>query len=302
MKSTEKKTKDKINNEKAKTSKIEIKSNAKKTVVKRRKLELKPTRASAVAIVSQANRAKKQALIEKIATSDVVMSHKSPSSDTKIPWWVWAFFGCSLFLFCISFYHAIIRPQMDDSPIESVSNNAGVFWVGTNTNGVSDDENNQLNIGIQENLEETSDIADKTVAEGGWEIKTPVNLISDFFNYLSNRDYDTAFSLLIPALQKSSEIRTHFTEFRMNPFLDWIDWWRITPENFVYIDSPSYWRDKYGFDLSYTLISTQDKYEESREFVVDTSLSNPKIVSIECKTHRCSYHPLFWPEKFWLMK
>ena len=85
MKSIEKKTKDKINNEKSKTSKIEIKTNVKKTVVKRRKSDLKPTRASAVAIVSQANRAKKQAFIEKIATSDVVMSHKSSSSDTKIP-------------------------------------------------------------------------------------------------------------------------------------------------------------------------------------------------------------------------
>ena len=85
MKSIEKKTKDKINNEKSKTSKIEIRTNVKKTVVKRRKSDLKPTRASAVAIVSQANRAKKQALIEKIATSDVVMYHKSSSSDTKIP-------------------------------------------------------------------------------------------------------------------------------------------------------------------------------------------------------------------------
>ena len=42
-------------------SKLEMKKNTtKKVVVKRRKVDLKPSRASAVAIASQANRAKKQ--------------------------------------------------------------------------------------------------------------------------------------------------------------------------------------------------------------------------------------------------
>ena len=89
---------------KSKTTSIEKKDTAKKVVVKRRKTDLKPTRASAVAIASQANRAKKQALIEKFATSDGYLpKNVARSSDNKIPLWVWIFFWCSLLLFCISF-------------------------------------------------------------------------------------------------------------------------------------------------------------------------------------------------------
>ena len=91
---------------------LEKKDSAKKVVVKRRKIDLKPTKASAVAIVSQANRAKKKALIEKVANSDIVPSSTTVPSDNKIPLWVWIFFGCSLLLFCVSFYQAIIRPQI----------------------------------------------------------------------------------------------------------------------------------------------------------------------------------------------
>ncbi|MBQ5945337.1 hypothetical protein IJL65_02860 [bacterium] len=80
-------------------------------MVKRRKLDLTPTRASAVAIASQA--AKKQALIDKLASEDKVII-KNERSSTKIPSWVWIFFGCSLLLFCISFYQAIIRPQLEE--------------------------------------------------------------------------------------------------------------------------------------------------------------------------------------------
>lgn len=73
-------------------SKKEVNKNAsKKVVVKRRKSDLKPTKASAVAIVLQANRAKKQALIEKMAKSEMVQGKKDVSSN-RIPLWVWVFF------------------------------------------------------------------------------------------------------------------------------------------------------------------------------------------------------------------
>jgi len=81
--------------EKIKTeSKSEVEKNTtKKVVVKRRKTDLKLSKASAVAIVSQANRAKKQALIKKFATSDDVLPTRvEQSNDTKIPLWVWIFF------------------------------------------------------------------------------------------------------------------------------------------------------------------------------------------------------------------
>ena len=71
-------------------SKVEKKDSTKKVVVKRRKLDLTPTRASAVAIASQANREKKQALIDKLASEENVF--KREDSSNKIPLWVWVFF------------------------------------------------------------------------------------------------------------------------------------------------------------------------------------------------------------------
>ena len=53
----------------------------KRVVIKRRKTELKPTRASAIAIAAQANRAKKQALIEKVAASDDVLPIKQETTN-----------------------------------------------------------------------------------------------------------------------------------------------------------------------------------------------------------------------------
>ncbi len=67
------------------------KDGVKKVVVKRRKRELTPTRASAVAIASQANRAQKEALIKKLASEKNVSMEKRRSSN-MIPLWVWIFF------------------------------------------------------------------------------------------------------------------------------------------------------------------------------------------------------------------
>jgi hypothetical protein len=108
--------------------------------------------------------------------------------------------------------------------------------------------------------------------------------------------------LMIPVLRSASEIRDHFTSFRMNPFLDWIQWWSLTPTNFQYVKSPTYWKDVYNFDLSYLMSSDQSKYDETCEFTVNTKWDEPKISSIRCVTPKCSYHPIFWPENFGLMR
>jgi hypothetical protein len=50
--------------------------------------------------------------------------------------------------------------------------------------------------------------------------ETATETIEEFFNRLSNRQFDEAFDLMLPALRNASEIRDHFTSFRMNPFLD----------------------------------------------------------------------------------
>ena len=276
----------------SKVSKVsDKKESTKKVVVKRRKSDLKPTKASAVAIASQANRAK-HALIEKVASSDVTY-RKPESSDTKIPLWVWVFFGCSLLLFCISFYKAIIYPQLDGGQIDEESIEFLMNW----------DEN--------ENIEDNSqNIEDPVLAESNEsnttdESKVPetaTETIEEYFSRLSNRDFDWAFDLMIPALKSMAEIRDHFTSFRMNPFLDWIQWWRITPTNFEYVNSPDFWKDVYKFDLSYVMNSDQSKYDETWEFTVSTKWDEPKISGIRCVTPKCSYHPIFWPENFGLMR
>ena len=275
-------------------SKKDKEKDVKKVVVKRRKVELKPTKASAVAIASQANRAKKQALIERVSNSDIPTKQVS-SSDTKIPVWVWVFFGCSLMLFCISFYQAIIRPQIES---ENVVIDDSIYWVGGNV--IDDVETQEIDNGetvAKDNLEQGEN-GNKwiTVPE------TATDVIKEFFSRLSDRDFDSAFDLMIPALRNYNDIRAHFKSFRMDPFLDWIEWWNLTPENFRYVNSPSYWKDVYNFDLSYVLKSNQEKYDETWEFTINTQQGNPLISSIRCISSKCSYHPIFWPENFGLMK
>ena len=270
------------------------KNTTKRVIVKRRKVDLVPTRASAVAIASQANRAKKQALIEKVESWESKQSRIINKDDTKIPLWVWMFFWCSLLLFCVSFYQAIFRPQLDKK--REVLEKKDISWID------SEDTNENLYQEVENIVDETN-IQTESGNEDNLEVpETATEVIEEFFVRLSNRNFDEAFDLLIPALRSSSEIQQHFTPFRMIPFLDWIEWWKLIPSNFQYVSSPDYWKDRYNFDLSYVLISDQSNYDEIWEFTVNTKWSEPKISSIRCVTSKCSYHPIFWPENFGLMR
>ena len=275
-----------------KSEKKTTKKSTKKVVVKRRTSDLTPTRASAVAIASQANRAQKQALIEKLSAEEKVT--KPTEKSTKIPLWVWIFFWCSLLLFCISFYKAIIYPQLEKE--------SNIIETDTNiyrTNGQTiDDTQWQGSASLWDDLFVWDDVDDVVIENP----KTAPDVIKLFFTRLSDRDFDGSFALLVPALQKSSEMRNHFTSFRMNPFLSWIEWEKLEPTNFQYVSTSAYGRDRYSFSISYTLTDTQDVYDETWEAVVDTTWDNPKITSITCTTSKCSYHPIFWPENFGLMR
>lgn len=276
-------------------SKKEVDKNAsKKVVVRRRKSDLKPTKASAVAIVSQANRAKKQALIEKMAKSEMVQGKKDALSGSKIPVWVWVFFWCSLMLFCVSFYQAIIRPQIEKEEIVATES---VDWIDENISNVEGESNNTSENNDGSVLDEEEKVEDNQAIDGP---KTAMDVINEFFSDLSNRDFDEAFDLMTPALRNYPDIKNHFTSFRMEPFLNWIEWWEIKPKDIKYINSPSYWKDVYNFDLSYVLKSNKEVYEETWEFGVITSWDEPKISSIRCISSKCSYHPIFWPENFGL--
>lgn len=289
---SEKKSSSKISEKKI----IENKDSTKRVVVKRRKTDLKPTKASAVAIVSQANRAKKKALIEKVAKSDVTPKMKDGTSDTRIPLWVWVFFWCSLLLFCVSFYQAIIRPQIEKENVVVTDN-----WI---------DEKGDMGIDSQEFDDEgrgsweRKDLDQIELDENQW-VKVPetaTDLIEQFFVRLSDRDFDWAFDLMTSTLRGYPDIKNHFTSVRMNPFFDWIEWWKLELSNIEYIKSPAYWKDVYNFDLSYVLKSNQEKYEETWEFGINNSWDEPRISSIRCISSKCSYHPIFWPENFGLMR
>ena len=271
------------------------KDGVKKVVVKRRKRELIPTRASAVAIASQANRAQKEALIKKLASEKNVSMEKRRSSN-MIPLWVWIFFWCALLMFCVSFYQAIIRPQLEKELSEANSygnmyemhseNSVSLWWSSENQQTI-ESSNNYDNIVTEEYL--------PTVPT--WAVDT----IEEFFKRLSAKQFDSAYDLFTPSLQRSSEIREHFTSFRMNPFVSWIEW-ELKPTNFQYVSTSTYWKDRYSFDLSYTLAGSQETFDEDWEFVIDTSWDEPKITSIICTTTKCSRHPIFWPESFGLMR
>lgn len=275
------------------TPKREIKTiknqSKRKSIIKRRTSDLTLSKASATAIASQVNHAKKEAINQWEKHAKDIMDNRDPSR--KIPLRVWIFFWGSLLLFCISFYEAAIRPQLD---VEIINNQV---WI-RNTDEAVVNQDNTNNWNSNSSQESDSMLSPNEALD----LSTAPGVIKAFFYYLSNRDFDNTFNLMIPALQRSSEIREHFTAFRMIPFLDGIGWWTLTPSNFQYISTSTYWRDKYSFDLSYTLASNKEKYDETREFVVDTKWDSPKITNIVCTTPKCSYHPIFRPENFWLMR
>ena len=250
-----------------------------KGTIKRRTSDLTLSKASATAIASQANHTKKEAIQRNM--------RNNRNSSKKIPLRVWVFFWCSLLLFCISLYQAVIRPQLRTE----ITNNQIANEISNNEDVAN--ENNETDNKSDPSAIESNDEIDTNTATG---------VIQAFFYHLSNRDFDKGFDLFIPALQRSSEIREHFTAFRMIPFLEWIEGWKLTPSNFKYISTSTYWRDRYEFDLSYTLSSNQETYNETWEFVVDTKWENPKITNIVCTTNKCSYHPIFWPENFGMMR
>lgn len=276
----------------------ELKKDTKKVVVKRRKTDLKPTKASAVAIASQANRAKKQALIEKVSNSDIIPVKKPDTADTKIPLWVWVFFGCSLLLFCVSFYQAIIRPQLWTQVVEipvnedinrTINEDGNVVW-----------EVNLWNEDIDRDDVRVEDVTleDKNIEKPG----NPEELIQAFFGYMSDWKFDDSFALFDSKAQNDQNIKKYFWAFKMEPFFEWIEWKSIVPQNVQETEGVYKWRNVYTFDISYTLESNHEQYDETWEFVPGEYDWEWKISRIYCITSKCSRHPIFWPEDFGLMR
>ena len=286
-------TKTSTNNLK-KSNQTDKEDSKQKVVIKRRKKDLTPTKASATAIISQANCAKKQALIEKIAEKQIQPTVKEDQkvSSAKVPLWVRILFGCSLFLFCVSFYHAIIRPQLEPE-VENISTEKNIYWN-------SDSENDRLVWEV-----ELPDMDSNTEISINEEIiENPQNaeeLIQSFFAYMSNEKFDKSFSLFDTRAQKDSNIRQYFGELKMAPFFQWIEWKSIKPQNIQKTTDTYKWKDVYTFDISYILASTHEQYDETWEFVAGETNWEWKIFRIYCITNQCSRHPIFWPENFGMM-
>lgn len=255
------------------------KSDSKKVVVKRRTSDLTPTKASAAAIVARAQRVKNQ---ESGFESHIVKKDK----DTKIPMGVRVFFWCAMLLFSVAFYKAIINPQLDvdivDKNVDNVnSQNVVDLWNSNEGEIIAEQESES------ENLYENED---------------PTGCIISFFDRLSNQDFDGLFQMLDGSLQRSQEMKDHFTSFRISPFLAWIQWNKVEPKNIQYKWKTVAWNDEYNFDLSYVLVSNNVQYDESWKVIIKNIDWNLKIASIMCETPKCSFHPIFWPENFGLMR
>ena len=278
----------------------ESKEVEKKVVIKRRKKDLTPTKASATAIISQANRAKKQALIEKLSEERMPQMReveKKPSSS-KVPLWVWIFFWCALLLFCVSFYLAILRPQIERRSVD-IQVSDDFYWS-------SDKEENSIWEVDLSNISNEKNNKEEDKQEKNSEIiSDPQNaeeLIQSYFAYMSDWDFDNSFALFDQKAQNDKNIRDHFTAFRMAPFFGWIDWNSIIPQNIQKTTETYKWKEVYTFDISYILSSTQEQYDETRKFATSENNWNPRILMIYCVSNGCWRHPIFWPEDFGLMR
>lgn len=276
-----------------KVSKLATKQDEKKkVVVKRRKTDLKLTKASAVAIVSQANRAKKQALIEKMTLSDVVQEKKNEIvSDTKIPLWVRVFFWFSLMLFCVSFYQVKIRPQLE-TEIVNIQSESVESW-----NGEVDNEVQLWNIGslgdevFSDDVIKSEEMIEQDEVMNSW---TAEKLIQTYFSYMSAGKFDESFALFDSRTQRDKNIRDIFAANKMQIFFDWIEWWQIVPRNIQKLSETYKWKDVYSFDISYVLSSNDQQYDETWKFATNDIDWDLKILMLYCVSKGCSRHPIFW--------
>lgn len=281
---------------------VETKESEKKVVIKRRKKDLTPTKASATAIISQANRAKKQALIEKLSEEKMPQTReveRKPSSS-KVPLWVRLLFWGSLLWFCIAFYLAIIHPQLENKDV-AIQVDDNFYWSSD-----MQEENTVWKADLSSVInEEDKNTEENETAEKTEIIANPQNaeeLIQSYFAYMSDWDFDNSFALFDKKAQNDKNIRDHFTAFRMSPFFGWIDWNSITPQNIQKTTETYKWKEVYTFDISYVLSSTQEQYDETWKFATSENNWNPRILMIYCVSNGCWKHPIFWPEDFWLMR
>jgi hypothetical protein len=103
-------------------------------------------------------------------------------------------------------------------------------------------------------------------------------------------------------LQRSEDIRRFFSAYKITPFIDNIENNSIAPYNInLETTSPS-GVEEYKYTLEYHLIPQDIDFQEERRVKIRYTDNGPKIASIRCETHRCSYNPFFRPESYGLIQ
>ena len=273
----------------------EPKEAEKKVVIKRRKKDLTPTKASATAIISQANRAKKQALIEKLSEEEMPIKQevKNNTSSSKVPLRVRILFWWSLLWFCVAFYLAIIHPQIERNG-DDIQVSEDFYWSSDTKEekSVWDADLSVISNEKNDEIEENKIVENDNIIENP---QNPEELIQSYFAYMSHWKFDESFALFDNRAQNDQNIKKYFAASQMEPFFGWIEWKSIVPKNIQKTARVYRWKDVYTFDISYTSSSTHEQYDETWEFVPDEYDWERKISRIYCVSSKCWNHPIFWP-------
>ena len=227
---------------------------------------------------------KKNELINKFSKTQRTIT--TPTSqwisrkERKIHTGVRIFFGCSLFLFCIAVYYAILRPQSIET-----SNQKNLEMI-VSDNNFSNEETNQ-------NTENTPPILEESFGS---------LFLKEFYYQLSSKNITGVIDLMDKPLRNSSEIRRIFSEYRIVPFIDGIEYNQIFPENIELISTSNSGVEEYRYNINYKLADSDQTFAETRLTKIKFTDNGPKIASIHCESKRCSYNPFFRPESYGLIK
>lgn len=237
------------------------------------------------------------------------MPQKTKKTDTQprlIPVPVWIFFGVSLFLFCTAIYQSVLQqklvgyeweteviiPTVIDTGDESIDWqwNTWEIWNPWNPSQWLDNQSDTQQSSIQ-------------VIE---EALNGTQLIQQFYQVFSAKNVDAMLSLFDINLQRDSTIRQFFVDKNISSFIDNIENNRLSPANIQLLPPSKTGTEEYQYDLIYRLASgkgidemwTVNDFIETWIIKVKTTQNWPKISSIRCETHRCSFNPFFRPENY----
>lgn len=223
----------------------------------------------------------KAEFIKKIATQaegqKPTLTKKVKREPNKIPVWVWVFFGASLLLFCIALYQSFLRPSLTDSQV------------------VGSEETPNIIVSGNEDEWDTS-TQTPTFQAGG-----PA-FLQQFYQTFSQKDATSLLALFDAPLQKSTEIKQFFSNYKIVPFIDNITNNSIFPENIELISTSPSGVEEYRYNLNYHLEPSNEDFAETRVAKVKFTDNDAKIASIRCESTRCSYNPFFRPESYGLVK